>query len=211
MRKTVMRTDAIAIVEAAYELDSDTPGWLSGLLAQAATLLDRGLGLGATLYRPDRGPDESTVVTWAMDDSVRGGLLEAARLEPQVSDKAVRSVGPPLSTATQRERSDDDRALDLWQGLVAGRWSLVDRFDSDGRRFLIARRNDPRVADPRALTLRERQVLAYAAMGHPLKLVAYALGLSVPTVALHRTRGMRKLGLQSHAEVVRFFTQRPPQ
>ena len=37
--------------------------------------------------------------------------------------------------------TDEDEALELWQGLVAGRWSLVDRFDSDGRRFLVARRS----------------------------------------------------------------------
>jgi DNA-binding NarL/FixJ family response regulator len=120
----------------------------------------------------------------------------------------LRRAARAIDRARTKSRSDEDAALDAWQGLVAGRWSLVDRFDSDGRRYLVARRNDPDVPDPRALTRRERQVLAYAALGHPLKLVAYSLGLSVSTIALHRARAMRKLGLRSQAEVVRLFTPR---
>jgi DNA-binding CsgD family transcriptional regulator len=138
------------------------------------------------------------------------GALEHARPPAQGREarEALRRAARAIDRARTKSRSDEDAALDAWQGLVAGRWSLVDRFDSDGRRYLVARRNDPDVPDPRALTRRERQVLAYAAMGHPLKLVAYSLGLSVSTIALHRARAMRKLGLRSQAEVVRLFTPR---
>ena len=138
------------------------------------------------------------------------GALEHARPPAQSREarEALRRAARAIDRARTKSRSDEDAALDAWQGLVAGRWSLVDRFDSDGRRYLVARRNDPDVPDPRALTRRERQVLAYAALGHPLKLVAYSLGLSVSTIALHRARAMRKLGLRSQAEVVRLFTPR---
>jgi DNA-binding CsgD family transcriptional regulator len=124
--------------------------------------------------------------------------------------EALRRAAKAIDRARSKARSNEDEALDLWQGLVAGRWSLVDRFDSDGRRFLIAHKNDPDVTDPRALTLRERQVLAYAAMGHPLKLIAYSLGLSSSTVSGNRQRAMRKLGLRTHADVVRLFAPAPP-
>ena len=50
---------------------------------------------------------------------------------------------------------DDARAA-----LLEGRWSLVDRFDSDGRRFIVAYRNPPGVLNPRRLTAREREVAA---------------------------------------------------
>jgi DNA-binding CsgD family transcriptional regulator len=99
-------------------------------------------------------------------------------------------------------RANDDEALELWKGLVAGRWSLVERFDHDGRRFLVALKNEPNVKDPRALTPRERQVLAYTAAGDSLKLTAYTLGLSPTSVFRHRQAAMRKLGLRSLAEVV---------
>ncbi len=35
---------------------------------------------------------------------------------------------------------------------------MVDRFDSDGRRFIVAIKNDPAHSDPRGLTPRERQI-----------------------------------------------------
>ncbi|MBI5481662.1 MAG: helix-turn-helix transcriptional regulator [Deltaproteobacteria bacterium] len=90
-----------------------------------------------------------------------------------------------------------------WRALVAGRWSLVDHFDHDGRRFLVARRNDPRVRAPVALTLRERQVAGYACLGHSNKLIAYELGLSPTTIATHLERAARKLGVASRPELIR--------
>lgn len=99
-------------------------------------------------------------------------------------------------------RRDGGEALSIWRGLVDGRWSLVDRFDRDGRRFLVAYRNDPRVRDPRALTPRERQVLGYVALGQANKLVAYTLGISESAVATHLSSAMAKLGLSSRVDLV---------
>jgi DNA-binding NarL/FixJ family response regulator len=61
---------------------------------------------------------------------------------------------------TAQGRSDPDAAMESWEGLVDGRWSLVDRFDTDGKRFIIAVKNDPAHPDPRGLTPREREVSA---------------------------------------------------
>ena len=135
------------------------------------------------------------------------GSVTHAEVGAQSRDarESLRLAAKAIDRARSKARSNEDEALDLWQGLVAGRWSLVDRFDTDGRRFLIARKNDPDVTDPRALTLRERQVLAYAAMGHPLKLIAYSLGVSVSSVSTSRKAAMRKLGLRTHADVVQLF------
>jgi DNA-binding CsgD family transcriptional regulator len=94
-------------------------------------------------------------------------------------------------------REDSEGALTLWEGLVAGRWSLVDQFDSDGRRYLVAHRNDPDAPDVRGLTLRERQVVAYAAAGHPNKVIAYELGLTTSTIAGHLAQARAKLALPS--------------
>jgi DNA-binding CsgD family transcriptional regulator len=96
-------------------------------------------------------------------------------------------------------------ALRLWRALFAGRWSLVEQFDRDGRRFLIAHKNDPDVRDPRALSPRERQVAAFAALGHPQKLIAYELGLEPPTVAGHLRAAMAKLGARTRADLSRLL------
>jgi DNA-binding NarL/FixJ family response regulator len=81
-------------------------------------------------------------------------------------------------------RRDPGEAVEVWRGLVAGRWSLVDQVDTDGRRYLIAHRNDPTTPDLRALTAREQQVVGYADLGHSNKLIAYELGLSPSTVGV---------------------------
>jgi DNA-binding CsgD family transcriptional regulator len=96
-------------------------------------------------------------------------------------------------------RHDPEEAIAAWHALVAGRWSLIDHVDSDGRRFIVAHRNDARVPDMRGFTLRERQVLAYAALGHSNKVIAYELGLSASTVAGHLASARAKATLPSSA------------
>jgi len=98
-------------------------------------------------------------------------------------------------------REQPEEALELWTGLFAGRWSLLDTFDSDGRRFLVAFENDPQTAEDRALTRRERQVAALAAFGQTEKLIAYSLGLEPSTVQTHLQRALSKLGVGSRLEL----------
>lgn len=98
--------------------------------------------------------------------------------------------------------TDPSAAVELWRGLVAGRWTLLEHFESDGRRYLVARRNDPDAPDPRALSFRERQVVGYAALGYPTGLIAYTLGLAPATVSTQLGKALRKLGLRSRGELV---------
>jgi DNA-binding CsgD family transcriptional regulator len=120
------------------------------------------------------------------------------------SRAALRDAAVALDRARGAlRRKDPDGAVHLWKGLVDGQWTLVDHFDSDGRRFLLARRNDPDARRHEGLTLRERQVLGYRALGHPLKLIAYELGLSSATISADLTRAMKALGLRSQADVAR--------
>lgn len=104
---------------------------------------------------------------------------------------------------SRRGRSDPVRALELWQGLLAGRWSLVEHFDSDGKRFMLARRNEPGITNPAGLTLRQRQVLFYVSLGLSNKEAAYALGLAENTISAHLAAGLTRLGIESRAELIR--------
>jgi DNA-binding CsgD family transcriptional regulator len=99
-------------------------------------------------------------------------------------------------------RGHAEEALLLWPGLVARRWSLVDRFESDGRRFIVARRNEPRPAGPLALSLRERQVLGHMVQGDSVKLTAYSLGVSPGTVSDVASVLRLKLGIRTFADLV---------
>ena len=123
-----------------------------------------------------------------MDASAREALRDAVRRIDRARGKM--------------RRADPGHAVEEWRGLVAARWSLVEHFESDGRRYLVARRNDPDAAGPDSLTRRERQVLGYATLGHSNKLIAYELGISASTVGVLLLRAARKLKAHGRAEVI---------
>ena len=175
--------------------------------------LRAGLRLRATVHGEAREGDRVEPPEAILESDGRiADARGAAR--PREAQEALRFAARSIDRARRRLRpseEDQDEALELWQGLISGRWSLVDHHDSDGRRYFVARRNDPGLRDPRGLTLRERQVLTYVAMGHSLKLIAYELGLSYATAAQHRASAMRKLGFTSVVDVVRVFASSVPQ
>jgi DNA-binding NarL/FixJ family response regulator len=104
-------------------------------------------------------------------------------------------------------RKDEEQALALWPALVEGRWSLVDRFESGGRRYLVAMKNDIDLPDPRALAPRERIVAEHLMLGRANKRIGYDLALGEGTVATLVARIARKLGTRSRAELVRLLNE----
>jgi DNA-binding CsgD family transcriptional regulator len=109
---------------------------------------------------------------------------------------------------SEKGRKSPDEALAAWEALIRGRWSLLDRFDSDQRRFVVAVRNDPHFPDPRGLSMRERQVAGYAGLGRSAKEIAYLLGASPASVENSLRRAQAKLGFCSRAELTDFFAPR---
>jgi DNA-binding CsgD family transcriptional regulator len=107
---------------------------------------------------------------------------------------------------SQRGRAQPEHALEVWRGLLAGRWSLVDHFDSDGRRFVLARRNEPDTPGP-GLPLRQRQVLFYVSSGWSNKEVSYALGIGESTVAVHLRRALAAMHVSSRAAWIELSTR----
>lgn len=136
-----------------------------------------------------------------------------AHAEGSATSRDARAVLREAVLATERARgplrkTDPTEALELWQALVAGRWSLVEQFDSDGHRYLVARRNAPKVRDPRGLSPRESQVVAYAALGHSTKLIGYELGVAPSTIAKHLTSAMTKLRVSTRGELMQLMGAR---
>jgi two-component system response regulator NreC len=65
------------------------------------------------------------------------------------------------------------------------------------------------VIDPyENLTTREREILQLAAQGYTSAKIASHLYISRRTVEIHRANMMRKLGLSSQTELLRFAIQR---
>ena len=119
---------------------------------------------------------------------------------------ALRDAARRVDRARGRMRErQPGKALELWRALVRGRWSTIDWFDSDGRRFVLCVPNEPHVTDPRGLSEREYQVVAYAAAGQTNKLIGYHLGLSKGRISGLLSSAMRKLGAQNRAQLINKF------
>ncbi|MDX2089283.1 MAG: LuxR C-terminal-related transcriptional regulator [Kofleriaceae bacterium] len=127
------------------------------------------------------GAAEERGARWALREAVRS--IERAR-------------GP-------LRRRDPNAALALWTGLVNGRWTLVDYWDHDGRRFFAAHANAPRFEDPRRLREREIAALTLTSEGATPKEIAYALGISNSNARAVLASGVRKLGLRGRADLHR--------
>lgn len=134
----------------------------------------------------------SGVVVHAAGPARRPGLRERLRAAARDIDAARSRRGP----------DDAHEALALWNGLLDGRWSLVEQFERDGRRYFIVHENRPGARDPRALTAREREVVELVAQGRANKHIAHDLGVSLGTVAKLLQRALDKLGFESRQQLI---------
>jgi len=207
-------------------------GMVDGLAATCATGDGRGVLLGAVLRQNRRANQQLVSVWTritlhlAAAYRLRTALLGRGALDPVPSAAAILDPGGRVQHAVgsargpdarevlrravlrvdrargELRRQDAERALELWKGLVDARWTLVDHFDTDGRRFVVATKNPLPFNRPLRLTLRERQVAALVAVGRSNKLIAYELGISQGAVASTLSHVMQKLGLRSRTELV---------
>jgi DNA-binding CsgD family transcriptional regulator len=134
--------------------------------------------------------------------ATRGARVPQARAQ-------LASAAVSLLRARRRPRGDHgERAAAAWKALVDARWSLVDHFERDGRRFLVAQRNDPEAPSVDVLTVRERQVVALAAVGRANKEIAYELGIATSTVGVLLARAASRLGVRTRRDLAAAFLRR---
>jgi DNA-binding CsgD family transcriptional regulator len=103
---------------------------------------------------------------------------------------------------TEGVASDPIRARDLWEGLLAGRYVIVQVMEHADRRYLLMRPPGPEQTSRAGLTEREREVASHAASGASIKAIALDLGLASSTVCAHLSHALRKLGLRDRAELL---------
>jgi DNA-binding CsgD family transcriptional regulator len=127
--------------------------------------------------------------------------LEPARTREarQALTQAARTIERARRPRGQR---NGDRSVAEWTGLIAARWSLVDHFESDGKHWLVARRNDVADVGRAELSPRELQAVAFAALEHNNKLIAYEMGITAETVRVLLHRAARKLGARDRDELI---------
>jgi len=131
-------------------------------------------------------------------------LTPAGRLEHAIAVSAkteardaLRAAVVAMDRARGAERhKDPEGAVGRWRVLADARFSLIDRFESDGRRFVVACENQPVTGAEARLTERERQIVALYRLGADSKLIAYELGLADATVRVLLSRAARRLGVR---------------
>jgi DNA-binding CsgD family transcriptional regulator len=134
-----------------------------------------------------------------------GGRVEHAQgdAELKAAREALREAAIAVDRARgklRREAPDD--AVGMWRARVSAQWTLVDQFESDGKRFVVARTNALPLESTDLLTAREQEVLALLMQGHSNKLIAYELGITASTVRVLAARATDKLGASSTTDAV---------
>ncbi|MFT3924371.1 MAG: LuxR C-terminal-related transcriptional regulator [Myxococcales bacterium] len=128
--------------------------------------------------------------------------LEGALGESGGSEPLVQHTKVIARLRTQRERFKDD-ALQVWNALVDGQWSVVERVDSDGKRLYFAYENAPQSRAYRALTPSEASVLDQSIQGLPGKYVAYSTGLQDSRISELLLSAANKLGFRTRHDLLR--------
>lgn len=126
--------------------------------------------------------------------------------EGAAAESDAKQLGTQVKTlehARLRRERTSERAVEVWTALVEGRWSLVERVDSDGQRHYLAFENAPQARAYRALTAAEATVLDQSVQGLSGKYIAYSTGLSTPRVSEYLTSATHKLGFRSRHELLR--------
>lgn len=124
--------------------------------------------------------------------------------DAEARDALRRSVAK-MDRSFARTARGETPAENLLDALVEGRWSLVETFESDGRRNVCAYANPPGVLDPRRLTAREREIATGAAKGWTQKRIADDLGVSPAHVCTTLATVVAKLGLRKASQIPTFW------
>ncbi len=130
-----------------------------------------------------------------------GKVLHAREGTGKGGLEALREAARAVVAAKSRAVEDP---LSLWLALHAGRWSVVEQFEADGRRILVARENRARTSLPVAgLTQREQDVLTLLALGKANKEIGYDLGIAPTTVSAYLKSAAARLGVPGGRTLVK--------
>lgn len=151
----------------------------------------------------------------AMPEAVMAPSGEVVHAEPPAQARSLRDRLTAAAVTVERARTSEARCrdgsgIDTWRALVAGRWTLIETFERDGRRYYVAYPNAPHVRSLHALSPREQQVVAYVAQGDSNKWISYQLDITTGAVSNTLSRALAKLGLSSRRELIWMYNHLVP-
>lgn len=121
---------------------------------------------------------------------------------PSVIEKLTHTSRAMDAARTRRGRADALRAVQAWRAQVGDDWTLVDSFERDGRRYILAVENREPAPGFHLLSVREREVIRQALLGRDNKAIAYEMGLAQSTVRVLMARAAVKVGARSRRDLL---------
>lgn len=149
-------------------------------------------------------------VAWRLRKALRAATAPAFAAERHPGAATAGAEAPPPTACETLRRAvvAHDRASalrgaactqELWPALIAGRWSLLDTFTTDGTRYIVAHENPAGCEALRALSTRERSTLELALAGRSGKWIAAEMRLSESVVTRTLHAALRRLGVTDTA------------
>jgi DNA-binding NarL/FixJ family response regulator len=136
----------------------------------------------------------------------QGGRIQEATgvaNEPSSQSVLVRAVRSMNKVRNSRRASiDPQAAIKEWQSVIAKRWTLVEHFENDGKRFVLAVDNRAKAPSLDLLSERERDVVLRALRGCNDKVIAFELGVAQSTVRVLWARAAAKVGARSRRHLL---------
>lgn len=136
----------------------------------------------------------------AFEENAEATFHPSGRLQDAVGPAKngdVRQRLRNLVIAREKALGGKGERLQLWPALLGGRYTVIDRFDGSGARYVVAHQNPATAADLARLSGRERQVVEGVAAGKLEKALAIDLGVSESHISKVLHRALRRLGLSS--------------
>jgi len=146
-------------------------------------------------YRPD------IAVSAVLSPDGRFLDIDDAHIEGAQRERLIDRV-ITLERSRLRDRRKDPDALDDWQALIGGRYSVVLRDDPDGKRYYLLVRNAAITEEHARFSAREIDVLRLAARGFTGKGITYTLGLAPSSVSTALASAAAKVGLRSRHALI---------
>jgi DNA-binding CsgD family transcriptional regulator len=202
---TYLRASDVSGIELVLAIPSDRPVRISAarrlLLSHVASHLN-------TAYRLRGKPADLSSVGGDVEAilSFDGKIEHAAGAAKGRDSREVLRAAAKACTRAKSRAIDPESALAEWRALFSGRWSVVDHSDTDGKTFIVARRNEPKAPQTKGLNARENLVAALAARGYSNKEIQYELGWPMSTIASSLTSATLKLGVSSRTALVRMLS-----
>jgi DNA-binding CsgD family transcriptional regulator len=137
-----------------------------------------------------------------------GKILHAeGPAKTRAAGESLKGALRAFDQARSREANRDPiTGMERHRPLVDARWTLVDAYEKNGSRYVVARENEAEVSGLATLSARERQVAAFLALGRTTKEIAYSLGISDSTTRVLLSRATTKLRVRSRQELVDLVT-----